>query len=66
MINPEAQDPDLELERRIDEQAALLREDRSPDENRATWLELTRLHALRSPERVEQMEREIGINGSRG
>lgn len=59
MINPEAPDTDAELERRIDEQAALLREDRSPDENRATWLELTRLHALRSQERIEQMEREI-------
>jgi hypothetical protein len=66
VINPEAHDTDAELERQIDEQAALLREDRSPDENRATWLELTRLHAMRSPARVEQMEREIGINGSRG
>jgi hypothetical protein len=47
-----------DLERRIGHQAALLREDRSPDENRATWLELTRLHAMRSQERVEQMERE--------
>lgn len=61
MINPEPQGMDDELERRIDRQAELLREDRSPDENRATWLELTRLHALRSPERVEQMERAIGI-----
>jgi hypothetical protein len=51
----------VDLERRIDDQAALLREGRSPDENRATWLELTRLHALRSPERVAQMEREQGI-----
>jgi hypothetical protein len=49
---------DAELERRIEQQRELLREDRSPDENRATWLELTRLHALRSRERVEQMERE--------
>lgn len=61
MINPEAQDVDAELEQRIEHQAALLREDRSLDENRATWLELTRLHAMRSPERVEQMEREMGI-----
>jgi hypothetical protein len=61
MINPEAQDTDIELERRIDHQADLLREDRSPDENRVTWLELTRLHALRSRDRVEQMERERGL-----
>lgn len=61
MINPEAQDTDEELERRIGHQAKLLREDRSPDENRATWLELTRLHALRSRERIEQMERERGL-----
>ena len=52
---------DEELERRIELQMDLLREDRSPDENRATWLELTRLHALRSHERVEQMERERGL-----
>lgn len=66
MINPEPQVVDADLERRIREQAAMLREDRSPDENRATWLELTRLHAQRSPERIEQMEREIGIHGPRG
>lgn len=52
---------DEELERRIELQMDLLRDDRSPDENRATWLELTRLHALRSRERVEQMERERGL-----
>ncbi len=52
---------DDELERRIDQQRKLLREDRSPDENRATWLELTRLHALRSPERIERMESERGL-----
>lgn len=61
MIEPEALNLDVELERRIDHQVNLLREDRSPDENRATWLELTRLHALRSREHVEQMERERGL-----
>ena len=49
------------LENRIAYQASLLREDRSPDENRAAWLELTRLHALRSPGRVRQMEEAAGI-----
>jgi hypothetical protein len=61
VINPEPQAVDAELEQRIELQAALLREDRSPDENRATWLELTRLHAMRSPEQVEQMERDQGL-----
>jgi hypothetical protein len=61
VINPESQDLDAELELRIDQQAALLREGRSPDENRATWLELTRLHAQRSQERVATMEREAGL-----
>lgn len=50
-----------DLESRIDHQASLLREDRSPDENRATWLELTRLHALRSPRRIQEMESEAGL-----
>lgn len=53
--------PPDELEQRIDDQASLLREDRSPAENRATWLELTRLHALRSPRRIADMEREAGL-----
>lgn len=50
-----------DLEARIDTQVSLLREDRSPDENRATWLELTRLHSLRSPRRIAEMEREVGL-----
>lgn len=50
-----------DLEARIAQQAALLREDRSPDENRVTWLELTRLHAMRSPRRIQEMEIEAGL-----
>ena len=61
MTDPVATIADDELEQRIDQQRDLLRADRSLDENRATWLELTRLHALRSRERVEQMERERGL-----
>lgn len=53
-------EPD-DLETRIDQQCVLLREDRSPDENRATWLELTRLHAMRSPRRIQEMEAEAGL-----
>jgi hypothetical protein len=61
VISPEAQDADAELERRIDFQAGLIATALTPDELRAAWLELTRLHALRSPEQVERMERDIGI-----
>lgn len=52
---------DAQLEDRINLQARLLREDRSPDENRATWLELTRLHAMRTPQRIAEMEGEAGL-----
>jgi hypothetical protein len=60
-MSADVHDVDAELERRIEQQRALLREDRSPDENRATWLEITRLHALRSPAQVERMERARGL-----
>lgn len=61
MINPEAQDADAELERRIDFQAGLIATALTPDEQRSAWEELKRLHGLRSPERIEQMERERGL-----
>lgn len=60
MINPDISADD-DLESRIELQASLLREDRSPGENKATWLELTRLHRMRSPEKVAQMEREKNL-----
>lgn len=59
MIRPPREPENLEAQ--IDRQASLLREDRSPDENRATWLELTKLHAMRSPGRIQEMEREAGL-----
>lgn len=49
------------LEQRIDYQALLLHTVHTRTERRAAWEELRRLIAQRSPERVEQMEREQGI-----
>lgn len=54
-------DADDDLERQIDYQALLLHTAPTPNERRTAWEELRRLHALRSPERVEQMEREAGL-----
>lgn len=50
-----------ELENRIDYQAMLLHTAETPDERRAAWSELTRLHAMRSPARIEQMESTAGL-----
>lgn len=56
MINPEAQDTDLELETRIDQAALLLSSAPTPDERRAAWEVLKHLVEQRSPQYVEQME----------
>lgn len=61
MINPEAQSPDADLERRIDHQAWLIANVSTDAEKTSAWDELKRLHAMRSPERVAQMEREAGL-----
>lgn len=61
MINPEAPGIDAELERRIDFEAGLLAIAQTPAEQTSTWEELKRLVAQRSPERIEQMERERGL-----
>jgi hypothetical protein len=61
VINPEAQSPDADLERRIDHQAWLIANVSTEAEQRSAWGELKRLHAMRSPERVAQLEREQGL-----
>lgn len=61
MINPEAHGYDAELERRIDFEAGLLAIALTPAEQTSAWEELKRLVAQRSPERIEQMERERGL-----
>lgn len=61
MINPEPQAVDADLERQIDFQRGLLAIAQTPAEQTSAWEELKRLVAQRSPERVEQMERERGL-----
>lgn len=61
MINPEAQSPDAELEQRIDHQAWLIANVSTEAEKTSAWHELKRLHAQRSPERIEAMEKERGL-----
>jgi hypothetical protein len=52
---------DADLESRIDVQALLLHTAPTPDERRAAWCELTRLHAMRTPERIDEMESAAGL-----
>lgn len=61
MLNPEASPADQDLERQIDHQALLLHSGKTRGERQAAWGELRRLHALRSGERVAEMERAIGM-----
>jgi hypothetical protein len=48
------------LEQQIDVAAILLYTGETPEERRRAWDELLRLRALRTAERIEQMERERG------
>jgi hypothetical protein len=61
VINPEAPSVDAELERLIDFEAGLLAIAQTPAEQTSAWDQLKRLVAQRSPERIEQMEREQGL-----
>lgn len=54
-------DPDVELERAIDHQMLLVWFGSTREVRRAASAEMTRLIGLRSPRRVEQMERERGL-----
>jgi hypothetical protein len=60
---PQTQDASSgsDLEARIDIQAMLLHTAPTPDERRVAWGELTRLHAMRSPRRIAEMESEAGL-----
>lgn len=53
--------PDIELERRIDHQMLLVWFGRTREIRQAASAEMTRLIGMRSPKRVEQMERERGL-----
>lgn len=61
MLNPEAPNVDADLESQIDRQALLLHTVDTPGERRMAWDELRRLHSLRSPQRIEEMEDERGL-----
>lgn len=60
-MNAETVPSDEELERMIDREAFLLHTAKTPEERCAAWIQLTKLHAMRSPVRIEQMEREAGL-----
>lgn len=60
-MNAVSHTPELDLEYRIDQQALLLATVKTQEERAAAWGELQRLHKLRSPERVAEMEREQGL-----
>ena len=53
---------ELDLESQIDWNAHQLHTAATPEERATAWERLKRLHAMRSPERVESMEREQGIS----
>jgi hypothetical protein len=52
---------ELDLESQIDWQAHQLHTAKTPDERRVAWDRLKRLHSLRTPEHVEQMELARGL-----
>lgn len=54
---------ELNLESQIDWQVHVLATATTPEERKAAWSQLKRLHAMRTPERVAEMEREAGLAG---
>lgn len=52
---------DIDLETQIEQQCERLRSAQTPSEKRAAWDRFKHLHAMRTPERVSQMERERGL-----
>jgi hypothetical protein len=54
-------DPDVELERRIEREYLAVWLGKTREERRAASDELARLVKLRSPRRIQQMERERGL-----
>lgn len=61
MINPGAPHVELDLESQIDWQAHLLHTAKTPDERRVAWDRLKQLHAMRTPEKIEELERGRGL-----
>lgn len=54
-------DADADLENQIDYQALLLHTAKTPEERRAACDMLSQLHALRSPQQIERLERARGL-----
>lgn len=52
---------ELNLESQIDWQVHLLHTSKTPEERKAAWSQLKRLHAMRTPERVAEMEKGRGL-----
>ena len=52
---------EIDLESQIDWQAHLLHTSKTPDERKAAWARLKQLHAMRTPERVEELEKARGL-----
>lgn len=57
-------DADAELERKIEVAVLRCSTATNPNDRRRWWNELKRLHALRSPEQIERMERKRGLHRS--
>ena len=60
-IQPTEVEKAADLERQIDQQALILHTAEKREDRVAAMNELARLHALRSPEVVEEMEYERGL-----
>jgi hypothetical protein len=52
---------ELDIESQIDWQSRRLHTAKTPEEKREAWERLKKLHKLRSPERVRQMEEARGL-----
>ena len=61
MINPDAPHVELDLESQIDWTAHQLHTALTPAERKVAWDRLKQLHAMRTPERIREMEEERGL-----
>lgn len=52
---------ELDLESQIDWNAHQLHTAATPDERAAAWDRLKKLHAMRTPEKIEELERARGL-----
>jgi hypothetical protein len=57
MISPDAPFVELDLESQIDWNAHQLHTAPTPEERAAAWERLKKLHQMRTPEKVDELER---------